>query len=418
MQTRTQIHSIVFTVLLFALAAINLGQRSESSELLGRESRRRHPWPPLSLHALFSGDWARQFEEAFADHFAFRDHALVLADDITSLYGLRDTQIHTSQNRDLYNLGAPAGGEIVPVQNVTSPAPAPPEAPGQWVNQILIFRHQAFTLAGYSEPAGAYYAQTLNSLPAKLGSGVRVFSILVPTAIEFLDVEKYSKLSFRQSNGIRDIYKRLSGVRSIDAVAVMKEHASDYLYFRTDHHWTGLGAYYAYVAAADSLGFRPRPLTDYRREEVSGYFGTLYSMTRSPALLPDTVELFYPPVEHIMYRHTAAGVLTGPAVDPSYMLGANKYLAYIGGDTPLTEIKTSVQNGRRILILKDSYGNAFVPFLIPHYEEIYVVDPRYYQGSIRSLVKQKGVQDVLVLNNFVIIAGSYAMAYHILRISG
>lgn len=108
----------------------------------------------------------------------------------------------------------------------------------------------------------------------------------------------------------------------------------------------------------------------------------------------------------------------GPAVDKSYIVGANKYMTYIAGDYPLTVITTSAKTGKKILVLKDSNANAFIPFLIPHYDEVHVIDPRYWNGILPVYIKQHQIKHVFFAHYFPIISVYNGIAYHIQRITG
>ena len=108
----------------------------------------------------------------------------------------------------------------------------------------------------------------------------------------------------------------------------------------------------------------------------------------------------------------------GPAVDKRYIVGANKYMSYIGGDYPLTIITTQAKTGKKILVLKDSNANAFIPFLIPHYDEVHVIDPRYWNGALPQYIKQNQIKHVLFAHYFPIISVYNGIAYNIQRITG
>lgn len=172
-----------------------------------------------------------------------------------------------------------------------------------------------------------------------------------------------------------------------------------YVYFRTDHHWTAQGAYYAYIAFCDASGEVPVSLEKYGTGKVEGFLGSTYSATLNNKLKnnPDTIHYFRPFAKH-EYNIYYEGAMRMSLLDMSHAKQKNKYRIFLSGDRPLGRIVTENQNNKKLLVIKDSYGNAFVPFLLPHYKEIYVVDPRQYKKSTIGLIKDKGIQEVIFLN--------------------
>ncbi len=436
------INAILFSSAILAGGIFNAWSHNVSG-LLERESRKIVEWPAFDWEQVRSGRWTRQFEDAFADHFMFRAAALEISSHVNAWRGLPapDVQIVTGKSGDVFNEQAisradagpgaaassrekdssakadsPAGKTADEAKGAEVKAPAA----GLWVNQMLIIGSTAFGLVGYSDEGGSYYAKAVNTLASKLDPSVRVYDILVPTAIEFLGEERYTKMSYPQEKGIGLIYAKFDPrVKGINVVPALREHRDEYIYFRTDHHWTARGAYYAYRAAGAVMGYQAPPLSSYPREDVPGFVGSLVYQTQSPILQanPDTAEIFYPTVEHTMTRYYSGGVLGGKAIDKSYMLGSNRYTAFIAGDVPRSVIKAAVPNGRKILILKDSYGNAFIPFLIPHFQEIHIIDPRYWNGSLPVYAREQGITDVLVFNCFQIISYYGGFSMNLLRVS-
>jgi hypothetical protein len=411
------LNSILFSVALVAGGIWNFISHNTDSAV-AKESRKLTDWPSWDLNALSEGKWTRQVEDAFADRFMFRSHAMGLAQKTESLRGLpgEEVKLVTQKSGDLFNEQAITKTDK---PGATDAAGAPPA--GQWVNQMLIIGKSAYGLVGYSDEGGSYYAQAVNTLASKMGPTIKMYSILVPTAIEFLDDERYTKLSYPQEKGIGLMYGKLNErVKGINVVPALREHRDEYIYFRTDHHWTARGAYYAYRAAGPSMGYTALPMSSYQREEVPGFVGSLTYQTHAAVIEnnPDVCEIFYPPGEHTFTRYYSGGVLGGKAIDKAYMLGSNRYTAFIAGDVPRSVAKSTNMNGRKILILKDSYGNAFIPFLIPHFQEIHIIDPRYWDGSLPAYVKEQGITDVLVFNCFQIVSYYGGFAMNLLRVTG
>lgn len=192
----------------------------------------------------------------------------------------------------------------------------------------------------------------------------------------------------------------------IDIFPVMKSHADEYIYYRTDHHWTSYGAYLAYAEAAKSLGYQPLPLSAFDIEHASSDFrGTLYSKTLDDSITPDIIDY---------YHNTSDSNLTltindGMSVKDydslyfrEYLDVKDKYSSFMGTNSPVMTITTEENNnGQSILIFKDSYAHAFIPFLTSHYSKITVLDMRYINASYSTLVDMEEYDSVLILYNAI-----------------
>ena len=288
----------------------------------------------------------------------------------------------------------------LPAQSAPSPTSKPPrDDNGKTIGKVLIYKDGAYALFPFSEDSANYYVKTLNQFRQEAGDGVTVYSLLAPTSMEFLQEEKFQQLTDSQKDTIEYVNAKLKGVVPVDAYTPLQEHNGEYVYFRTDHHWTALGAYYAYTGFAKEAGFEPVSLDRYQTETVEGYVGSMYETTGSSNLKrnPDTITV-YKPFTKNEYNVYYSSAIKMKVIDMSHADKKVKYRVFLSGDRPLGIIRTDVANGRKILVIKDSYGNAMVPFLLPHYEEIYVVDPRQYEKNIFELIQKNGIQEVLFLN--------------------
>ncbi len=185
-----------------------------------------------------------------------------------------------------------------------------------------------------------------------------------------------------------------------DVTQALKAHVKDGVFYRTDHHWTSLGAYCAFDASAELLGIE-MPITNYRVHVLTNSFeGTLASKSGKHTA-EDTITAYEPLGTDVSYyvlydstQEKAGSVFVDSALDTK-----DKYTVFFGGNHPLVTIKTTANNGKILLIFKDSYANSFVPFLIPYYQQIVMIDPRYYYDDVEQLMTQRGVTDVLFLYN-------------------
>lgn len=232
--------------------------------------------------------------------------------------------------------------------------------------------------------------------------------MIVPTSIGITlpDNIKATVNSSDQKAAIDYMYSGMSGnVKKVKIYNTMMNHRNEYIYFNTDHHWTALGAYYAYEEFTSVSGITKVPLSQYKQVEYDGFLGSFYNDTgKDPKLEKNPDKLIaYVPNENAKLVYTDKN---GQKHDWKVVYDASnygktlKYSAFIGGDNPFTEITNpDITDGSSIVVVKESFGNAFVPFLVENYNKVYVIDYRYYNGSVSNFVKSNGVKDVLYINN-------------------
>ncbi len=265
---------------------------------------------------------------------------------------------------------------------------------------VLVCGDYALEYFSSNSSGSSSYASILTDFAAKYPS-VQVISLLVPKSCAFNGPAGYGDTYDSQSSFISNTYSMMSGVTTVDAAGLMAQHSGEYLYYRTDHHWTSLGAYYASAAMCDAIGMTPRDISSYTTVVNTGFIGTLYGYTTEPhpaCLLanPDYTVGHYPRTSYTMTYYSGGVSYSGSAINGS----AKSYASmFICGDQPLTVIQTENHNGRRLLIFKESYGNAFVPYMIDYFEEIVVVDIRKSCKSTSKIISEYGITDALVINN-------------------
>lgn len=270
-------------------------------------------------------------------------------------------------------------------------------------SSIILQGDRAMEIYGVAPNSLKSYATVISDF-AKRVPKANIYVLLAPTSIEFYGPESYRTGSRSQARGIEIAYGALTGenVKSVDALSEIQKHTSEYVYFRTDHHWTARGAYHAYTAFCETAGLTPTKLEDHKTGRIDGFVGTMYTYTSAQVLAdnPDYVEYFYPLSEATGMIYTDATMANGRSMKiiTETVSNRNKYLTFLEGDNPLEKITTSNKNGKKIAIIKESYGNAFAPFLIDHYEEVYVIDPRKVEMDLKSFVFEQGITDVLFIN--------------------
>ena len=249
------------------------------------------------------------------------------------------------------------------------------------------------------------YTNAVNRIAESLPENVNVYNAVVPTACEFYG--PYGVFQ-NQSAIIKSVYAGLSPqVTPINTITPLDLHSYENIYFRTDHHWTQRGAYYVYREFAEVSGETPPLLADF--DVISSYFtGSLCDLvkgTYAEAVMknyPDTLEKYIPfhytngQAYSDMYMTTPISHLE--AVYPT----TNSYMAFIGGDNPLAVFTTDINNGKKLVVLKESFGNAFATWALNNYQEIYVVDIRgFNDGGNRFNMKE--FYDFIKFDDLVII---------------
>ncbi len=249
------------------------------------------------------------------------------------------------------------------------------------------------------------YISALNSYADKLGKDVNLYSMIVPTQLEF-DAEIYSNFQDSQRTSIDEINTELNpDYRCVDVYGALKQHSDDYIYFKTDHHWTSDGAYEAYVEFCKTAGLKPVEKDDYTLTEYKGILGSLYDISKEEILKKhtDVIKWYDTDPENemeivsIALRDGKTDTYKTELFDKD--ISKMQYSAFAGGDNPLTIAKNnSCENKKTLLILKDSYANAFFPWVVKNYSTVIMVDPRSYSGNLSDITAEYKIDDFLVLN--------------------
>lgn len=174
------------------------------------------------------------------------------------------------------------------------------------------------------------------------------------------------------------------------------------LYYRTDHHWTTLGAYYGYLAYCDAKKMTPVSLDALTKQTVTEEFaGTLYSKVNDYSHPKDAITIYTNPADDFTVTYADTGEVTDSLYNLDYVNEKDKYSLFLNNIHPLVEIENSTAATQdELLLVKDSYANSMVPFLAHHYSKIYVLDTRYYRdGPSAFLAEHKDITDVLLLYN-------------------
>lgn len=283
---------------------------------------------------------------------------------------------------------------------------------------VYVVGSAGYEMYNYVGSLAEKYQSTVNAVADSLSGVSQVYAMAIPLSSGItLPDELFSDIpGSDQAQAEKDILAGMGqNVKTIPLHDVMMSHRTEYIYFRTDHHWTALGAYYAYVQFCTAKGITPHNLSDYEVSQFPGFLGSFYNDGGKPDAMkndPDTVNAYHPvsATASMKYGDNENSTLTGGQVifDESTASASLKYGTFIMGDNPFTVIENpEVSNGESCIVVKESFGNAFVPFLVDHYQTVYVIDYRYYSGSVSALAKANGVTDVIFANNLSAIRGSY-----------
>ncbi len=287
---------------------------------------------------------------------------------------------------------------------------------GEMSDTVLVMGDGRGLVCFYGNNAGAErYASYLNQYKQKLGDSVNVYTLTAPTAGTYYMPDKYKKsLNVSDEKAvIAHIGKNLNGVTNVDVCEKLGQHKDEHIFSSTDHHWQQLGAYYAAEEFAKAAGVQFADLSTYQKVVLDGYVGTLYGYSKeNPKIKNNPEEFVYyiPSAATTVTNYPVDNLTTGKSVplltDVSSWQPVSWYLVF-GTDDIVRHIKTDTANGRKLMIVKDSYGNAVVPNLVGSFEEIWVTDMRYFKGSVTDFAKENGITDLLfVMNSFSATGGN------------
>jgi len=315
------------------------------------------------------------FDEWFSDRFAFREDFIVLKNNTELLTGKTEINGVTA-----------ADGRLIQV----------------W--------------RGYDRDLVDRSLKAMDAFAAKYPEK-DVYFMLAPTSQEiYADTLPPNFEPGSQKAFIKYCYDNLRNISGIDVLTPLYENRDKYVYYRTDHHWTGGGAYLAYCAACLKMGTLPYEYSWFDIEHASGDFrGTLFSKTLNSRVTPDIISFYtltspQPATSPIVKApDITLTVNTGAEIKKydslyfrEYLSKKDKYSAYLGDNVPILDITANLENNdNSLLIIKDSYANCMIPFLVNHYKRITVLDMRYINTDIRSLVKLEEYGQALFVFNAV-----------------
>ena len=408
-------------------AAFNLLPRSTYSELEKRDLRH---FPAFTLDSLLDGSYASAISSWYSDTEPYRDTLMYMSMQFRDMLGVR----FGDSNIQYVASDTPAEAESIPEEpdpvaeadTVKGVKAFTVDTTAGGIDDIAKVASSGIILVGSgenvralmgffgTERGGAKYAETVSLYGAAFGRSVNVYCMPIPTSTEYYCPEEASKFTKKQWPVFNSIFSHLTnGVKAVDVYTVLGQHVDEPIYLRTDHHWAPLGAYYAAQKFAEVAGVPFADLSTYEEHVVHRYVGSMYGYSQNVAVKKAPEDFVYYIPTGVEYSTTYVNYtldeefhVTGESKPYqskyffSFKDGSGAaYTTFMGGDIKMTKVVTSTHNGRRLLVIKDSFGNAVPGYLFHSFEEIHVADFRYFTKDVVSYVDENRITDILFANN-------------------
>lgn len=347
----------ILTLFLFLIINVIVPDREKSVQ----ENRMLVTKPKFRLSSLISGDYDEKFEAYMDDQFVGRDMWRKLKVTVDRIGGSRlENGVYIGTN-------------------------------GQLLEQIEVAdeNHLAANIKAIKS-----FSESQSKIPVRM--------MLVPDAANVLNHSLPALAKPEDQTQMFSMVRKDLGdsVEWIDVSTELNKHKTEKIYYKTDHHWTTLGAFYAFQAAAPSLGIEGDLSGKYVSYAVSDSFnGMLASKSGVNLGEKEQIDIYVPTEEDtdLIVDYVDKGKRSTSLYDSSKLKEKDQYTVFLGGNSSLLDIRTVSTSTKRLLLVKDSFANSFIPFLTPYYREIVVVDPRYYSGTINDLMDSYRISEVLFL---------------------
>ena len=358
-KVQEQLVGIIFILILFLFLIINIIVPNKEKSV--QENRMLATKPKFRLSSLISGDYDEKFEAYMDDQFVGRDMWRKLKVTVDRICGSRlENGVYIGRN-------------------------------GQLLEQIEVAdeNHLAANIKAIKS-----FSESQKKIPVRM--------MLVPDAANVLNHSLPALAKPEDQTQMFSMVRKDLGdsVEWIDVSTELNKHKTEKIYYKTDHHWTTLGAFYAFQAAAPSLGIEGDLSGKYVSHAVSNSFnGMLASKSGVNLGEKEQIDIYVPTEEDtdLIVDYVDEGKRSTSLYDSSKLKEKDQYTIFLGGNSSLLDIRTVSTSTKRLLLVKDSFANSFIPFLTPYYREIVVVDPRYYSGTINDLMDSYRISEVLFL---------------------
>ena len=322
-----------------------------------QENRYLQMRPEFSFKSLFSGDYTSKFETYTTDQFTFRDEWITLkAASELALGKQENNDVHLCENGTL--------------------------------------------IEGFKRPENSVLDSNMSALNTLVGNtDAKVYFALIPDKSDLYSSLLPKNVPNDSEKEVIDYCYGQSNATNVDMYSALSAHKDEYIFYRTDHHWTSLGAYYGLSALAESMGLPCPALDSYTDRHVVSeeFYGTTWSSSGFSWVDPDTMEIFVNAPESLKVTSYPQGSpVEGKLYDFSFLEKKDKYSMFMGGNCPMHVIETGNEDKPSLLILRDSYTDSLIPFLLDDFSEIHVLDLRYYHASLKAYIEQNDFDNVLV----------------------
>ncbi|MDO5708598.1 MAG: DHHW family protein [Coriobacteriales bacterium] len=392
------------------------------------EKRDLTPFPELTVARLLDGAFFSDLSLWYGDTYPLREPLVRTSQALSGLYGIEPK---TQQ------VGRTTGGDELPptdgtAQNGEGDASATNKAveaasddevvevpterymaeeiQNKIMEGLYVNDGAAYNIYYFDQESVEQYARAMNTCAKNLEGQATVYSIIVPTSAgALLDLKTLEDLGGTdQEQAIKYFYSLYDrSVHGINVYDTLRAHNDEYIYFRTDHHWTQLGAYYAYLELCHERREQPSNILGREKMTFDNFLGTFYAELGNSDMEanPDYVDAYIPDSTNDMVIWDTEGneIETNIVTDVSDWNIYSKYNCFISGDRPLSRIDNpNKTDGSSCLVIKDSFGCCFVPLLVDDYQTTWVIDFRYSDRSIPDFVRENDIQDVIFLNAIVL----------------
>lgn len=370
---------IIFILLLGAGVFVQFSPADVKS--IESENRQISPMPYLNGETLKSGQFMTELDSHINDTVGYRSYFTAMSDKIKSSWGE-----NPPTGKVLYT------DKDIGTQTVKKAC-------------LLLLDDKIMEVFASDQETEKVYIDAVNECVKNIPQSINVYSLLAPTQLEF-QTPVYRNIQTSQQKTIEHIYTSLdSRIKSVDAYGTLQKHIDEYIYFRTDHHWTALGAYYAYRAFCEAAGEVSVPLSDFeKRTQKESFLGYLAAKAEGEDFSEsrDTLEWYNIDEKNSLTYSFATTTERGKKLSyrgDMFQKQENDYKFFFKSDHPYVKIKNnSLANGKVLLMIKDSYANAFAPWLTNTYECVIMVDPRYFKGDIKDVIKEDKVTDLVFMH--------------------
>lgn len=354
---------IVFCILIFIFTAATIIK--PPTEFSENENRVLAKMPKINTETVFSGEFEKEYEKYLTDQFIFRDSWIGMKTTIEKL-------ILKKESKDIYFAS----------------------------DDYLIEKHTNSFNTDLAEQNIISLADFTQMYQNYLGTE-HISVMIVPNAVDILN-NKFPPFasSHIEEDYLEKIEKSLSKDSWFDTESILKKHSDEDVFYKTDHHWTTLAAFYVYREWATEQGYSVPNITDYEIKTVTNSFqGTIQSKLGIQTK-GDSIELFLPKKEtdYIVYDEST-GQIKSSIYDDSALDTKDKYAIFFGGNQSFLKINTTADGERKILVIKDSYANCFIPFMLSEFKQIDVLDIRYDRKKVSERIAEGNYTDILVLYN-------------------